>query len=89
MALLFALPFIPAWLNRLKHGAKKAERERAKIAEALQILELPANSSEEEIRSAHKRLIQKNHPDTGGSQFLASKINEARDILLKNINNRK
>lgn len=88
LMLLFALPFVPGWLNRFQHRINKAEHQRAKVNEALAVLELSANATEEEIKAAHKRLIQKNHPDTGGSQFLASKINEARDVLLKNLNHR-
>lgn len=50
--------------------------------EALQILGLSGNPSREEIISAHRRLINKLHPDRGGSDFLAARVNQARDILL-------
>lgn len=50
--------------------------------EALEILGLNSDSSPSEIIEAHRRLIQKIHPDRGGSDYLASKINRARDILL-------
>lgn len=51
--------------------------------EALQILGLTGNPSREEIITAHRRLINKLHPDRGGSDFLAARVNQARDILLK------
>jgi DnaJ family protein C protein 19 len=50
---------------------------------ARQILEVDDNASHEEIIAAHKRLIAKNHPDKGGSTYLASQINQAKDVLLK------
>jgi hypothetical protein len=50
---------------------------------ARQILEVNDEASHEEIIAAHKRLIAKNHPDKGGSTYLASQINQAKDVLLK------
>ena len=50
--------------------------------EALQVLGLRAGAGEAEIREAHKRLMRAAHPDSGGSDWLASRINQARDVLL-------
>ena len=50
--------------------------------QARKILEVEANASKEDIIMAHKRLMAKNHPDKGGSTYLASQINQARDMLL-------
>lgn len=51
--------------------------------EALHILGLGDNPTRKEIISAHRKLIQKLHPDRGGNDYLASRINQAKDVLLK------
>jgi len=50
--------------------------------EALATLGLREGATEEEIRAAHRRLIVRVHPDTGGSAELAARINHAKDVLL-------
>lgn len=49
--------------------------------EAASVLGIAENAGPDEIRAAHRRLIAQLHPDKGGSDYLASKINLARDVL--------
>ncbi|MDP1932761.1 MAG: molecular chaperone DnaJ [Gammaproteobacteria bacterium] len=51
-------------------------------AMALEILGLQREASRDDVVQAHRRLMQKMHPDRGGSDYLAKKINAARDFLL-------
>jgi DnaJ-class molecular chaperone len=50
--------------------------------QARDILGLSADATKEEVIKAHKRLMQKMHPDRGGSDYLAAQINLAKQVLL-------
>jgi DnaJ family protein C protein 19 len=52
--------------------------------EAALILGVRESATKERIQEAHRRLLMLNHPDTGGSTLIATKINEAKNMLLKN-----
>lgn len=53
--------------------------------EALEILGLHKGATRDDVVQAHRRLMQKMHPDRGGSDYLARKINLARDFLLERL----
>jgi hypothetical protein len=64
--------------KRARHGgANTMDRE-----EAYDVLGLEPDSSAAEIRDAHHKLLLKIHPDQGGSDYLAAKINQAKEVLL-------
>ncbi len=51
-------------------------------AEALSVLGVSTEANVGDVKAAHKKLIAQIHPDKGGTDYLAAKINEARDLLL-------
>lgn len=50
--------------------------------QAFEVLGLKHGASADDIRAAHRKLLMANHPDKGGSTFLAAQINQAKDVLL-------
>ena len=58
------------------------------IDDARKLLGVGPEASLAEIRDAHRRLISKVHPDTGGSEELANRVNVARDTLVAEMNRR-
>lgn len=86
---------IEAYLDRL-HGAgwrrskpssgdaaaDPAEKGGMTRDEAYAVLGLQPGASENEVRAAYHRLMKKLHPDQGGSDYLAARLNQARDLLL-------
>lgn len=87
----FLAPLIPHWLKRKeKQIPPESSTTPNKIQEAMDILGLKGNFSNHEItlemiNDAHRHLIQKLHPDRGGNDYLASQINQARDLLIKEL----
>ncbi len=71
------------WRERVGGAASAAPSGPMTAEEAYEILGLEPGATAEEIKDAHRRLIQKIHPDHGGSSYLAAKINQAKEVLLK------
>jgi hypothetical protein len=88
-----SVPLLEAWLDRVDAGWREAAPPPGATAppppggpmtrqEALAVLGLAEGVAAEEIRAAHRRLMRGAHPDQGGSDWLAARINQARDVLL-------
>ena len=60
----------------------KAGMQPMTVSEARDVLGVDATASQEEIEAAYRDLIVKNHPDHGGTDWIAAQLNQARDILL-------
>jgi len=66
-----------------RHEAPTPNAPDVTVEEAYEILGLKPGADEEAIRAAHHRLMKQVHPDHGGTDYLATKINRARDVLLR------
>jgi DnaJ domain len=81
----------PAWREHAERNAAGGQRRAApggKMTdeEAYQILGLQPGAGRDEIGRAHRALMKKLHPDQGGSTYLAARVNEAKDTLLRTHN---
>ena len=90
-----SVPLLEAWLDRVEPDWRAAEAAapgggaggagpggRMSREEALAVLGLAEGADAATIRAAHRRLMRAAHPDQGGSDWLAARINQARDVLL-------
>jgi hypothetical protein len=81
----------PAWREHAQGNAAGGQRRAASSGkmtdeEAYQILGLQPGAGRDEIGRAHRALMKKLHPDQGGSTYLAARVNEAKDTLLRTHN---
>ena len=78
----------PAWRQDAQSDGAGGQRRAASGGkmteeEAYQILGLQPGASRDDIGRAHRALMKKLHPDQGGSTYLAARVNEAKDTLLR------
>lgn len=70
--------------SKRRASGKSMPRSKTSMSqdEALSVLGLKAGASAKDIKAAYRHLMNVNHPDKGGSQWMAAKLNEARQTLL-------
>jgi hypothetical protein len=77
----------PGWREHMQGNATADGRRppsgKMTEQEAYQILGIQAGASAEDISRAHRSLMKKLHPDQGGTTYLAARVNEAKDVLLR------
>ena len=78
----------PAWRENAERNTAGGQRRATSSSkmtdeEAYQILGLQPGASRDEIGRSHRALMKKLHPDQGGSTYLAARVNEAKDTLLR------
>jgi len=79
----------PGWREYAQHdatagkGSNAAPSGKMTDEEAYQVLGLQPGASAEEVGRAHRSLMKKLHPDQGGSTYLAARVNQAKDVLLR------
>jgi DnaJ-domain-containing protein 1 len=79
---------VPGWRHNAQGDAASGRGGAGRSGkmtqeEAYQILGLQPGAGPDEISRAHRSLIKKLHPDQGGSTYLAARVNEAKDVLLR------
>jgi hypothetical protein len=75
--------------KRAYYGEEEEEQKRSTtsaqspLSEAFALLGLPETCTRAELEAQHRKLMKKLHPDVGGTQVLAAKVNHAKDLIIK------
>ncbi|PSC73057.1 mitochondrial import inner membrane translocase subunit TIM14-1 [Micractinium conductrix] len=80
-----ALQAFNAWKTaapRMRAFYKGGFQPEMNRREAALILGVRESAPEEKVKEAHRRIMIANHPDSGGSSFIATKVNEAKDMMM-------
>ena len=88
-----ALPYVLRYLPFLQQQHSQQQQQQqpppaqvnVSVDEAYQVLGLQPGADQDAVIAAHRKLIQKMHPDRGGNDYLAAQINQAKEVLLKHL----
>ena len=80
------LLIVPKKFGKIGKFYKGGFLPKMNLREACLILNVTPRINKNTLKETHKKLIMLNHPDFGGSTFISSKINEAKELLMKEIN---
>lgn len=80
---------LDAYMERYHSHARQHSRDSTSanlsLDDAYQVLGLQQDAERQAVIDAHRRLIQRIHPDRGGSDYLAARINEAKEVILASL----
>lgn len=79
----YVLVLLLVWGAWLYFRPRPRRPEEQALTEARAVLRVGLRADQDAIRAAHRRLVADAHPDRGGSTELTRRLNDARDLLLK------